>query len=49
MQKVEKQNFNWLFELSYVTDGKGSDYLVNTGNRLCTYKGKIFAMVSPSL
>ncbi|KAJ9124237.1 hypothetical protein QFC22_001036 [Naganishia vaughanmartiniae] len=49
MQRVEKQNFNWLFELSYVTDGKGSDYLVGTGNRLCTYKGKIFAMTESDI
>ncbi|KAJ9094180.1 hypothetical protein QFC19_008031 [Naganishia cerealis] len=49
MRRVEKQNFNWLFELSCVTDGKGSNYLVGTGNRLCTYKGKIFAMTESDI
>jgi WD40 repeat protein len=46
MRKVEQQSFSWLSELSYITDDRGRECLVSLADRLCAYKGRIFALVS---
>lgn len=45
MRKVEQQSFSWLSDLSYIADDRGRESLVSLSDRLCAYKGKIFAMV----